>query len=1068
MCFIIDAFLSDVLINHAGLNGSEIPEQLPPELVPPSQKDLDSSVDFVKDLLSKDTRPAGGPLDSTSRLPTRSFNGNASDAANSRKDGTIYKYNEEEFSGYKPSNRHLDRRTVRTGNESPSSDLSEMRRQLENASKLLDKASAESASRTAEDDALDKEMEDLKYRVRRVQDDLDYVSRGPKSFSKDEERRKLERDLLHLMHTRLPELEKKIEERDRRKAREKEDWARNRDRANEKYSRFEDGGYSSRRDRQHDEDYSRGYLRGTFNSDSRRPSSRNNDRDYDYRDRDRDRDRDYDRGSSYRDRDRGYDRDRERERDRSLDRTRDRSPPPRSPPPAPPAASSNTARPAPPAPSASPLPTKNMTAEERRIYYQEEASRRVEARKRALGVATPGPSPTPVIDSSVQDRIATERKEAEEKAKKAEIELEERERLRQQRLQNAKEAFETKPASPVSSPPAVAPAPPAPAPAPVPAPKTKAPAPRPPVRKPAPRPPVTPRTSSGMVVAAPVPPVPAVPRQPPAPAVPQFDPEEEKLRAREEAIKKEREIRAARLRELEAQEEEERRKEDEYQARRIAFLEAKAAASRAPVASPVPPAPPAPAPVSRTRAPPPPAPVRNGSAIVVSPPSAPPAPVTSVSSPPAPPAPPAPVEPLAPVAPPATSPAVSQTNPFNRLLSQSSNGSATSLTSGGTNPFTRAQQPPAATISIPPPSKVYPTAGDESDEDWGREKDDDDSSDEEEQLNRKKFSSLAESIFGGPTSPSPPASSPAPVKIASPVLAVPPAPIAPPAPVSPDAMDAPPAPPPPPGPPAPPPPPAASIHAPVSAAGGDRGALLSQIASGTPRLRKTVTNDRSAAPGVGVVLGDAAPPAHVGSARPPSPPNTSFSAAASYTQEEVPVTSESFVTGRNNRQSVDWYGDLAANSSFLQPHISAPQIPTTVQEEDEFVQEPSPTTVPVIQVDTPADEPDLLEDVDLQTSKCLPPTLLSFWFIWSIEFRVRSLYAYQGQREEDLGESLFSYHFLSESLWDAVFEENVIIEAHPSKSGGAWWYGTIVRSGKKGFFPNAYVQEVENGTYLSL
>lgn len=44
-----------------------------------------------------------------------------------------------------------------------------------------------------------------------------------------------------------------------------------------------------------------------------------------------------------------------------------------------------------------------------------------------------------------------------------------------------------------------------------------------------------------------------------------------------------------------------------------------------------------------------------------------------------------------------------------------------------------------------------------------------------------------------------------------------------------------------------------------------------------------------------------------------------------------------------------------------------------------------------------------------------------------------------------------------------AFSENIIITAHPSKSGGAWWYGTSVKDGKAGFFPSTYVQELEHG-----
>ena len=57
---------------------------------------------------------------------------------------------------------------------------------------------------------------------------------------------------------------------------------------------------------------------------------------------------------------------------------------------------------------------------------------------------------------------------------------------------------------------------------------------------------------------------------------------------------------------------------------------------------------------------------------------------------------------------------------------------------------------------------------------------------------------------------------------------------------------------------------------------------------------------------------------------------------------------------------------------------------------------------------------------------------------------MRTLFAYDGQREVDLS-----------------FAENVVLEAHPAKdSSNAWWYGTAVKEGKKGWFPHNYVEEM--------
>jgi len=48
----------------------------------------------------------------------------------------------------------------------------------------------------------------------------------------------------------------------------------------------------------------------------------------------------------------------------------------------------------------------------------------------------------------------------------------------------------------------------------------------------------------------------------------------------------------------------------------------------------------------------------------------------------------------------------------------------------------------------------------------------------------------------------------------------------------------------------------------------------------------------------------------------------------------------------------------------------------------------------------------------------------------------------------------------------AAFSENTILTAHPSKSGGDWWYGTTVRDKKSGFFPQTYVERVQMGMNL--
>lgn len=44
---------------------------------------------------------------------------------------------------------------------------------------------------------------------------------------------------------------------------------------------------------------------------------------------------------------------------------------------------------------------------------------------------------------------------------------------------------------------------------------------------------------------------------------------------------------------------------------------------------------------------------------------------------------------------------------------------------------------------------------------------------------------------------------------------------------------------------------------------------------------------------------------------------------------------------------------------------------------------------------------------------------------------------------------------------DPGFGANVAIVANPSKSGGDWWFGKLVTSGKVGLFPKTYVEVVD-------
>ncbi len=230
----------------------------------------------------------------------------------------------------------------------------------------------------------------------------------------------------------------------------------------------------------------------------------------------------------------------------------------------------------------------------------------------------------------------------------------------------------------------------------------------------------------------------------------------------------------------------------------------------------------------------------------------------------------------------------------------------------------------------------YHTAPGDSEDEWGQEKDEgDDNSEDELDSSRDTRDKLARQLFG---SILPPASVPPRPQSAA-ASATPKVP-------TPPLLSAP-TPPPPPAPPAP----AAPVPvAPTPA--GDRSALLSAIQSST-RLRKTVTNDRSASAFSGRVLGDVAPPSIV-SATPNVPP-----AETLHPENHV----------HQSRHSVDWYMGLAADQGT---HASQePSLPPMGEEEDELGRKElngHVEPVPVIQVaHTGEVVSDALEDIDRST-----------------------------------------------------------------------------------------------------
>lgn len=227
---------------YRALNGNDIPQELPAELIPSSTRDLSDSVDFLKDLLKQDTSVRNatalnlaepGSNKDAKYTETRSFYRNPVEREAGRpNDAVAYKHQESESAGYRSRSRYLDRRDVQFNGQSAAQDLDEMKRQLEKTQRMLEGTQLNEE----EDHDLQNEMEDVRYAIRRLQDDIEYYNRR-EGVHAGEQRRKAERTLMQLLHERLPQLEQRL---DRRRAKDNEkdlEASRQRDaRNNDKYA----------------------------------------------------------------------------------------------------------------------------------------------------------------------------------------------------------------------------------------------------------------------------------------------------------------------------------------------------------------------------------------------------------------------------------------------------------------------------------------------------------------------------------------------------------------------------------------------------------------------------------------------------------------------------------------------------------------------------------------------------------------------------------------------------------------------------------------------------------------
>ena len=224
----LDEFAVAMHVIYRRLNGYPVPAQLPAELIPPSTRNLNASVDRMKGLLSQDAQErknTGAFLQpqrtGVSYLKNHSFrnaNGGPVSAANA-KDATVYKNNDDDV-GYRSSARRRVGRDADARSPSPASSvqsstaddmsLDQLRKAIREKQVLLDAMDFEGEGHVDEEDALDrkdrKESEELFRRVKRVQEDIDvHPDSVFKTNDSDAERRTLQRSLRGLQE-RVPEL----------------------------------------------------------------------------------------------------------------------------------------------------------------------------------------------------------------------------------------------------------------------------------------------------------------------------------------------------------------------------------------------------------------------------------------------------------------------------------------------------------------------------------------------------------------------------------------------------------------------------------------------------------------------------------------------------------------------------------------------------------------------------------------------------------------------------------------------------------------------------------------------
>ncbi|KAK2750091.1 actin organization and endocytosis protein [Myotisia sp. PD_48] len=230
----MDEFAVAMHLIYRKLNGYPIPNRLPPELVPPSTRNLNDSIGAVKSLLTQDAeaRKSSGAFlqpqkTGVSYLKSHSFRTGSASPSYGRKDATVFKNNDDDI-GYRSSARRRigAGRTPSPSSSNATSDIAEedltieqIKKKIREAKIMLDATDFRDENRAEEEEALNrrdrKEAEALMERIRRVQDDIDTDPKAAiRNIDSGAEKRSLRRQL-QSYQDQLPELASNVRKTER-------------------------------------------------------------------------------------------------------------------------------------------------------------------------------------------------------------------------------------------------------------------------------------------------------------------------------------------------------------------------------------------------------------------------------------------------------------------------------------------------------------------------------------------------------------------------------------------------------------------------------------------------------------------------------------------------------------------------------------------------------------------------------------------------------------------------------------------------------------------------------------